>query len=1029
MTALNDLFYATRQLSSRLDRDRVIDEICRQFEAAWPSEEALCIEACLAAVDPQVRDELLFELVAVEIELRQSDGHLATRDEYLARFPEDEPIVTAAFEDVFRVDGFEPPRVAEPLPERFGEFRIVREIGRGGMGVVYEAEQESLQRRVALKSLLGQYDSRSPIESRQRFRREARAIARLHHSNIVDVFGDGEHNGVPYFAMRLIDGSGLDQLIASMRSMSDSLSANASRDQSTAKQDAIDTDGRWQRFGAAESDRQKSQRSHAGEAGVRTETGTSDPVADSSAEKSASGADWQTSASSPREGAGQGEDGSSGENVRSEQTEPRLPRTLAERAVLVAKTGRSIASALQYAHDCGVLHRDVKPSNVLLDRTGTAWLTDFGLARLSESETLAGLTLDGSIMGTLRYLPPESLAGTVDERGDQYSLGLVLFELLALRPAYDRVDRAGLLHNIEQCARPNLDEIAPDTPRDLVTIIHKAIDREPSARYATVGELGDDLQRFLNDEPISARRISKLEQFSRWRRRNRGLAASLSTVAILLIVVAVGSAIAAGYFQSMTTALEDTVGNLTTKTNELRALTGELTVARNRAQQSANENLKLAQAAERAREIAVEAEQLSQTTLADMQTERGFLAADEGDAATAMLWFARAATQTPHDPSRQQANRLRARNWMEQSYLPVALLENPGLERRLEFHPDEELLLSVGNGRAFVWEWQAERQLEWSREIDGVADACWLPDGRLAIGLAAGELQIRAIPSGEIVQRIDTGQKLEIVRCSLDGGWLAIGGSMFQIRRRAENGEYVFDREWTHPRPVVAMRFSHAGDRIATVCEDNTARVLDLSDDRVEPAFGPVPHRAVPYSHLPAVPPLFVERDDLLTISAGRLLQCYDLATGNELPIDPPLPTVLGLTASADGQQVAVRTMHGCTIWSPDSRTWLKTGHEVLSAEFSPDGSTLMATSINSKTMLWSTIQTKTIDTEIPHSDIQTFCTSSRRGLLATGNDDSIRVWKRPTESRRRIELPGWNRLYTRPRLGPAGRLVTLGRV
>jgi eukaryotic-like serine/threonine-protein kinase len=564
----------TRQLQQHIEQARLVDQICRQFENAWNAGKQPRVEECLVDLDETIRHEVLTELLAVELELRRASGETPRLDEYLRRFPESADTISALLDEPLSTDAA-PPDDGR-IPERFGEFRIVREIGRGGMGVVYEAVQESLQRTVALKSLLHRIESHG--DGHRRFEREARAIARLHHSHIVDVFGNGEHDGVPFFAMRFIDGEGLDKIITDCREPSE-----APREFSTVP------------------GRSKPGTSKAG--AVST---TEQPVANRSTSGTAGINDAEI------------------DNADIASRKFRLPLKLADRERTAAMIGCQIASALHYAHESGIVHRDIKPSNILIDADGNPWMTDFGLARLSETEIEASLTIEGSILGTLRYLPPESLQQTTDERGDQYSLGLTLYEMLALRPAFDRTDKAGLLHDLEHAARPALDDLQPDVSRDLVTIIHKAIDREPSARYASVGELGDDLQQFLNDEPIRARRISKLEQLSRWSRRNRGLAASLATVAVLLLVVAVGSAMAAGYFSSLNTKLSSTVEELTTtttelttKTNDLTLRTTELTVARNNAETVAAENLKLAQAAEAARDQAEDTVYFSRIALAD----------------------------------------------------------------------------------------------------------------------------------------------------------------------------------------------------------------------------------------------------------------------------------------------------------------------------------------------------------------------------------------------------------------------------
>ncbi len=217
----------------------------------------------------------------------------------------------------------------------------------------------------------------------------------------------------------------------------------------------------------------------------------------------------------------------------------------------VAHIGAQVADALQYAHEQAILHRDIKPANLLLDMRGTAWVTDFGLAKATDQQDL---THTGDILGTLRYMPPEAFEGIADARSDVYSLGLTLYELLAFQPAFGMKDRHQLIKQVTTETPPRLDKLNPEIPRDLVTIIHKAIDRDPDHRYQTAHELQADLERFFNDEPIQARRISIAERFVRWSRRNKALAASLTTVAILLTCVAIGSTLAAGHFKEQESA-------------------------------------------------------------------------------------------------------------------------------------------------------------------------------------------------------------------------------------------------------------------------------------------------------------------------------------------------------------------------------------------------------------------------------------------------------------------------------------------
>jgi hypothetical protein len=205
----------------------------------------------------------------------------------------------------------------------------------------------------------------------------------------------------------------------------------------------------------------------------------------------------------------------------------------------VARIGVQVADALAYAHGQKLLHRDIKPSNLLLDARGTVWVTDFGLAKEEGDD----LTRTGDVVGTLRYMAPERFAGVSDARSDLYSLGLTLYEMLTLRPAFPETDRARLIQAITHQEPKAPRKLDPHTPRDLETIVLKAISKDPAGRYAAAEDLGEDLRRFLADRPIQARRTSTWERMRRWCRRNPGWAATLATVLGLLVVMALGGMI------------------------------------------------------------------------------------------------------------------------------------------------------------------------------------------------------------------------------------------------------------------------------------------------------------------------------------------------------------------------------------------------------------------------------------------------------------------------------------------------------
>ena len=191
-----------------------------------------------------------------------------------------------------------------------------------------------------------------------------------------------------------------------------------------------------------------------------------------------------------------------------------------------------IADALDYAHEQGVLHRDVKPSNLIMDQNGIVWITDFGLAKFDESD---GLTKTGDMVGTLRYMSPEQFNGEGDARSDVCSLGLTLFELLVLNPAYSETRSAPLMKLKSEQPPPSPRQIEPTIPKDLETIVLKACATLPAERYQSAGEMRDDLICFVEGRAISARRANVIEQAWRWSKRNP-MVASLSGLTLGLII-------------------------------------------------------------------------------------------------------------------------------------------------------------------------------------------------------------------------------------------------------------------------------------------------------------------------------------------------------------------------------------------------------------------------------------------------------------------------------------------------------------
>jgi serine/threonine protein kinase/WD40 repeat protein/tetratricopeptide (TPR) repeat protein len=442
--------------------------------------------------DPSV--EALVGQVADEFVQRLNRGEQPDIDDYARRHPEIDAVlrqVLAALQLV-RVPGDDAAgaQIGEihgtMIRGCLGDFRILREVGRGGMGVVYEVEQISLNRRVALKVL--PFAAAMDPKQLQRFQNEAQAAAQLHHQHIVPVYGVGCERGVHYYAMQFIEGQTLATVIRELRGT---------------------RGGRKTARGESE-ERPATPEQAPGSLSIALADPHPSPLAPHPSPVTTLPAGLLSTERSTRQ---------------------------TGYFHTVARLGVQAAEALEHAHSFGIIHRDIKPANLLVDGRGNLWITDFGLARFHNE---AGLTISGDLLGTLRYMSPEqALAkhGLVDHRTDIYSLGATLYELLTLQPACTREDRRDALRQIELEEPPAPGRLNPAIPADLETIVLKALAKEPDGRYATAQELADDLERFLEDRPILARRPTSWQRARRWLRRHQGKVVTAALSALLVLAV------------------------------------------------------------------------------------------------------------------------------------------------------------------------------------------------------------------------------------------------------------------------------------------------------------------------------------------------------------------------------------------------------------------------------------------------------------------------------------------------------------
>jgi WD40 repeat protein len=626
----------------------------------------------------------------------------------------------------------------------------------------------------------------------------------------------------------------------------------------------------------------------------------------------------------------------------------------------VATVGVQVAGALEHAHGQGILHRDIKPSNLLLDTRGTVWVTDFGLAK---AEGQPDLTQPGDIMGTLRYMPPEAFEGQADRRGDVYSLGLTLYELLALRPAFEEKDRHRLIKRVTTEEPPRLDRLNPQVPCDLVTIVHKAIGREPGRRYQTAADLAADLQRFLDDEPIRARRTSARERCWRWCKRNPGVAGL--TTAVFVLLAAVAAVASAGYVQTRL------------------ALNGEAEqraaaeVAEGKAKDEAQRSTRLWYAAS----INLAQRGWNNANIAQLRT---LLAETEEYPDRGFEWY----------------------YWQRMCHLELFTLIGHRAEiRAVSWSPDgRRLATGSADGTAKVWDAASGRQLLTLKgHTSPLWSVSWSPDGqRLATASEDGTAKVwDAAGAREMLTLKGHTNWVTSVSWSPDGKRLATGSG----RRggTGDNSAKVWDA--TTGRAILTLKghwdwvssvsWSPDGKQLATASGDGTVKLWDTTGGRqlrtLEGHTGPV----LSVAWCP-------DGKRLATGGMDATAKVWEAAAGRDLlTLNGYAGWVWSVAWRADGKRLVTGAFDGTAkVWEAAAGRRLLTlkGHTgpVRSVSWGPEGNRLVTGSADGTAKVWEAAEGREPLTLNAHTAgiVPLEWSPDGRRLAAGSEDGMVVVWE-----------------------------------
>ena len=780
-----------------------LDAVCDRFEAAWGSGLRPQIVDYLEGVEEPARATLARELILLDIHYRHRRAEVPQVADY--------DTVNPARESTWLARAVAALTEGPLLPG----YEILGELGRGGMGVVYKAHDHQLGRLVALKVLHGPR-CQDPY-SLERFRREARAAALLHHTNIVPVFGVGVHENVHYYAMQYIHGQNLDCVLHEIIRQRRNHGAEKTILQVTPDNIAasLATGLLTHRF--------RVQPVQA-DANTLTPTPVARPGKPSGATRSSTDAEIPPA------------DSSSSISSLLGPTEAHYFRA-------VARLGVQAAEALAHAHSHGVLHRDIKPANLLLDFQGTIWVTDFGLAKAEGTDEL---TSPGDVVGTLRYMAPERFQGKAGPRCDVYSLGLTLYEMLTFEPAFTVSDRVALINKIlhVEPARPrNLD---PQIPRDLETIVLKAIAKNPSNRFSNADEMASELGRFVEGRPIRSRRVSMPERLWRWSRRNPATALLGLLAATLTTVLAIGSTAAAWRFREQRDQVLEKRDALQQEQRNTQSELARSLLQQVRAERYSRQPGPRAQRLERLAEAAqlARAGMARPNLLTDLRGE-AIATLGEGDVRPSKTWpglnFASAVSSFSFDADRyvvvEGGHTFHLHRISDRSQLRVVKTNRAGYRFDPELDPSGHFVCARSDPSKIEL-WDLDRGFVPGAWPTDVCDVAYRPDGgQIAALRPDGEVRVFDLPAMNEARRCHLGSRFP-ARVEYSRLALSRDGRSLAVMRGDTQDAWVYDltsgRVMTHLKiPRVLRTGGLALNRAATllaVANDHTISVYDLGD-------------------------------------------------------------------------------------------------------------------------------------------------------------------------------------------------------